>query len=1294
MEIRDKIKAATPRMINAWLLFAAVTIIITAFVLYWFVYVRNNENQQTDNRFRALAQIGQNIYYGEETLKGNTQKEFLSRLERPDVFDHLIVLKEEERKNNDGKLESKLSVLYHTMPEGFDIVDFGNLRTIPPPLKPGVRDTITIANKSYRLFMQPLKLKDDSKRYIFGIIDEKKFNRQVQGLESDMVVYLLSGFLIVFFCIPIVKLFLMSSFDQLKINDVVLTALAVILCILSLILLNFASYQNHDDIIRIDKELETLAKGIETNFSRELKDMVNTLDAYETHFSDEPELHEGDIIHNVLGQFKLERVSPQQAALLSLPINESKIKEKLDTLNKRETAYNLYKNIFWMNEDDQQVLQFSTRNYIKGQVNPSYMIRFTGAGNWSLAEDSTTHFYVESIPSITSDEKLVAISKSSKMRYINKEGQPQEAVVAVMTSPAATVIDPIMPIRYGFCIIDKNGQVWFHSDKGRNLQENFFAETDEDTKLRAAIDHRQPEYFNVNYQSKSHRAHIAPLVNSPLFLITFHDKTYTQAIESTIISDTVKAILAMVLFSILLFLVSAGVNYHQSQLKHRYVPFDWLRPHTDDLSAACYEHLIISNSIILLLLIFFTLFTTPMVMFFLCLSANLFAFIYNQYVIYRTSGQGFGFKIGRHILVLLGFLLVIHIMPVLISQTGLHMRLLLFQGVLAVVLIVWSRVKPKLSQATSGQNPDMLEQSVHPRSGRYYIWFLSSWLVLSGIVPMIIFFNGIYNSERISAYHLTQSQLFQQKMARDLQIDDFYEKQMDREKDNALIKATQDLRKGSGIYADIPEKKPGEAIKTPQKNPAPNLVSFRSRLKGTPFIVFIIATIGILFFVYFIFKFVARHLFGLDSFTPYTHSPQEPKSKETEPAVIREIHQYIRAGSPMIIQCQTGEQLDYFSHLQKEILLPGLGTESTSHPLDKFRLEECDFPAFQSEDVAVLTGAAPASESCRVLRIPNFDSYMADIDTIENLKNKLVAVKKLVSIFSDPHFLVIMPMVIPMVELIYSYQDAGVAQAGEIKKADSAKKEIPKDMLEKRILLQHITDLLKKINLHCATIVVPLKLPGEHTPNYKKIYPIKHRAIKQLILDEFKPSAFFATIEADVYDYYIRQVRNQNSGQWSNDELETSKEEIILKIQQLSHHYYLKLWKSCTRKEKFVLYDISQDRLINFKNRETLSQLFKKGLLKNEGVLEVMNRSFRNFILTAVEKTEAHLLLGELNIHSQWKSYQAPIYLLILGAAVFLAFQQNLLTDLDALITAIIGGLGILTKFSGIFSTLPFGKKS
>src|SRR5678815_2699636 len=86
---------------------------------------------------------------------------------------------------------------------------------------------------------------------------------------------------------------------------------------------------------------------------------------------------------------------------------------------------------------------------------------------------------------------------------------------------------------------------------------------------------------------------------------------------------------------------------------------------------------------------------------------------------------------------------------------------------------------------------------------------------------------------------------------------------------------------------------------------------------------------------------------------------------------------------------------------------------------------------------------------------------------------------------------------------------------------------------------------------------------------------------------------------------------------------------LALKIQLTSQHYYMYIWNSLTKEEKFILYDLAEDGLVNTHDTLNLTMLIGKGLIQrdNDGALRIFNKSFRNFIISSIGYTESNLSL-------------------------------------------------------------------
>jgi hypothetical protein len=140
---------------------------------------------------------------------------------------------------------------------------------------------------------------------------------------------------------------------------------------------------------------------------------------------------------------------------------------------------------------------------------------------------------------------------------------------------------------------------------------------------------------------------------------------------------------------------------------------------------------------------------------------------------------------------------------------------------------------------------------------------------------------------------------------------------------------------------------------------------------------------------------------------------------------------------------------------------------------------------------------------------------------------------------------------------------------------------------------------------------------------------------------------------------------------------------MIIKIQELTQQYYNELLSSCSKKEKYILYDIAQDMFVNVNNLDAINILLRKGILVYDGEFKLMNESFRNFILCSIDADELKQYVRIL--YPKWRSYKAPLLFFAFGVAVFLAFQGDLLGKVDALVATVVGGAAIVTNFSRVF---------
>jgi hypothetical protein len=126
------------------------------------------------------------------------------------------------------------------------------------------------------------------------------------------------------------------------------------------------------------------------------------------------------------------------------------------------------------------------------------------------------------------------------------------------------------------------------------------------------------------------------------------------------------------------------------------------------------------------------------------------------------------------------------------------------------------------------------------------------------------------------------------------------------------------------------------------------------------------------------------------------------------------------------------------------------------------------------------------------------------------------------------------------------------------------------------------------------------------------------------------------------------------------------------------------IWKECDDHEKFLLFDLAEDGLMNYKSEMTIYKLLRKELLyihpKEERLL-LMSYSFRLYILSKKGTEAEKELLSRTQSLSPWASARHAFMVIIIATVVFLFLtQQDVSAKITALITALTGLLPLLFR--------------
>ena len=147
-------------------------------------------------------------------------------------------------------------------------------------------------------------------------------------------------------------------------------------------------------------------------------------------------------------------------------------------------------------------------------------------------------------------------------------------------------------------------------------------------------------------------------------------------------------------------------------------------------------------------------------------------------------------------------------------------------------------------------------------------------------------------------------------------------------------------------------------------------------------------------------------------------------------------------------------------------------------------------------------------------------------------------------------------------------------------------------------------------------------------------------------------------------------------------------DELAFKLQITSHYFYMYIWQSLTKEEKFLLYDLAEDNLVNSFNDYDLNMLLAKGIIiRPDGTLRLFNKGFRNFILTAIGNSEAMKIKNNIKDNGNWNQLKNPLIILVLAILAFLlTSQQEVYSKLISYVAALVAGLPVILKLFSFLS--------
>lgn len=407
--------------------------------------------------------------------------------QRENVFSGLVIknmdtVRSADRKNVEFKSVGHSSGMYN-----LEYVD-SDYKLFSQPVKISLQSSITEFDKEPQIY----------KWILCGLMKTNRFNSESREVSLTMIGIFIFIIVATAFSLPVLKVWYIGQRERLKVSELFFLVISIMICTSLAAFLIFDLYVYKGLTNKLNKQLGELASDISKNFNSELNSTFLQID-------DLKKLEKDDST----GENRL-----------------TNILEEKDTLINSHNPY--FDMVYWIDKTGKQIRKWTVKKTTTPLINVSKREYFKNIKKRHLSYimDDGKSFWLQPIYSWNTGDNELILSVSAD----------NDLVMAVVIKPQS-LIDPVLPDGFGYCIIENNGRVLFHSDEKRNLYENFFDECRNNRRLESAVFGRTVENLFTYYQGKGYYLHIMPVKNLPWFIVTFREaeilSTFNIGISST-----------------------------------------------------------------------------------------------------------------------------------------------------------------------------------------------------------------------------------------------------------------------------------------------------------------------------------------------------------------------------------------------------------------------------------------------------------------------------------------------------------------------------------------------------------------------------------------------------------------------------------------------------------------------------------------------------------------------------------------------------------------------------------------
>lgn len=1268
------------------------------------------------------------------TLRAGTSvTDFISSFLRRDLFNYYFLA------HNDTVLFDEINLSHDTLTtiaRGRWVKDTVTKQTTK---EFGAIEQVETGGKKYKLFMIPFTVKGNHQFVIGGYMPVEDYLEESRYIPGNAILWLVLGIVLVILMFPLLKVFLMTRAEPLLARNVLTSLISIHLMgsIIIIILVNLYAYYF---LIRkpADEQLRTLTAGIQQTFLSEVKDAQSEMDL------DERELLKLINQKGVLPDNRFpDLYSPVGETSYRIDHTGTRPDKRDDIVYKPDSLgskYRYFEQIVWTDSSGMQAIRWTSNPFVPRKVNLRDRDYFQAVAQGALLRRDNQEYFLTAVSSWVSQQKLAIIARRSRLKELLensdliKDSALRKSLLPTlgsmqmisMSAPLRSIFNPILPYGFGFCLVDGHGNVLFHYDENRSLNENLVEESNDNVKLSSLLTTGAAGYFNAHYTGSNHRFYAQPVDRMPYYLVTFYDVENNWNQDLDIMSASSILVLINMGIILLLVLITRILSFRRLS---RSILFIWVEPklHRGNAYLKAAASFVLA-SILLFLFSFFSNKPDELYLLGISLGFTHILIVYSYYVYTRADMEKekiAGTIAARARRLEKNNLTVLILILVYVLTGGLFMKHLtegeghFFWSQFLLVVGLWA-----ISKYLPPRGKTIGKEAYR----KYYYYSLFGFILATAIVPTLLFFALSFREEQKLAVKYQQldfvNTLLYKKpyrfykhdtswnvsyhapfhytyladtIVRDTETDTLrraitgfgklynvikpsfsaYAKRIEylNGADSTLGNFTWDDSVNSNslrFRIDILKTKTyaeGDyrILAVKKMYPVSHLLATRFAQDPEIHILLILIMGLILVAIYLLLvQLIPKVFFFNKTDTASREMISKTFIKSLNPVNHVYVLGIINSGKYNLIRASLEAERYTIRNLDIALLFAG----------DAGSKEGSMFEKQWKAIVAYLDGHKDNEPSLRktAVVVRHFDMKMDDLDaTEEKLKRLeiLLSYKYVkVVISSSKHF-----------EAMLIREPETTANAGKPKK----------DFTDRWLNVMNNFCMFYHKWQYDEERSGAVDAAGDK--NYDVYFlgkRLNDKLYRECAHSEYLYGLLSPLRQSLVREWLTTTTVLRDGQKAIRPDTEALFESFCVKLRALAHHYYLSLWQSLSPEEQRTIYDIASDGLLNQRNQDVADNLYALGMLRINASgtgYWMMNESFRGFVLTRIDKKEISKLHDGADPGHSWNRFQLPVILVVVAVALFLfTTQRDAFNNLVTYLAAAAGGIAALLRILDIFS--------